>query len=70
MTAIKNFDKCGEGLQVFGGLEKVNKIFLQGGKVAELFKLATNPLEGLAAMAFDELFDKMIAKTWQEIFDR
>lgn len=66
---LENFDKCGEGLQVFGGLENINKVFLHKGKVSELIKLATNPLEGLAAMAYDELFNQAIVKPWQERFD-
>ena len=67
--AIENFDKCGEGLQVFGGLENINKVFLHKGKVSELIKLATNPFEGLAAMAYDELLDQAIVKPWQEKFE-
>jgi len=66
--ALGNFDKCGEGLEIFGGLEKVNKYFLNVRKGSDILKIAKNPLQGLTALAFEELFDKHIVDRWQEGF--
>ena len=66
---LANYEKCGEGLKIFGGVEALNKVFLVGGKVQQLFDLATNPLEALGAIALEELFDREVAESWQKKFD-
>ena len=66
---LTNYEKCGEGLVIFGGLEKLNKIFLAGGKAQQLFELATNPLEAMGAMALEELFDRGVVEPWQKKFE-
>ena len=54
---LQNFDKWGEGLQVFGGLEALNKMLLNltQSVVKDLAKSATNPMEALGAMALESL---------------
>lgn len=66
---LSNYEKCGEGLKIFGGMEALNKIFLTGGKAQQLFDLVTNPLEGLGVMALEELFDRGIVESWQKKFE-
>ena len=66
---LNNYEKCGEGLQIFGGLETLNKIFLRGAKVQQLSELATNPFEAIGAMALEELFDQTVASPWQKNFE-
>jgi len=58
--AVQYYERCGEGLQKFGGLETINKIFLGGEKVKNLLDLATNPLEAIGVLSLQELFEKFI----------
>jgi hypothetical protein len=67
--AVEHYEKWGEGLQVFGGAEKLNRLVLAGGKAQELFQLATNPFEALAAAALEDLFDRTAVDAWQRRFE-
>jgi hypothetical protein len=67
--AVEHYERWGEGLQAFGGAEKLNRTVLAGGKAAELFQLATNPFEALAAAALSELLDRTVIDAWQRPFE-
>jgi hypothetical protein len=67
--AVEHFARWGEGLQTFGGAERINQLVLTGGKVSDLFQLAMNPFEALAAAALSELLDRTVIDPWQRPFD-
>jgi hypothetical protein len=56
--AVQYYERCGEGLEKFGGLVTLNKIFLEGEKIKNLIDFATNPIEAIGELALEELFDK------------
>ena len=68
-VAVEHYERWGEGLQTFGGAEKLNRLVLAGGQVNELFQLATNPVEALAAAALSELLDRTVKDAWQKQFE-
>jgi hypothetical protein len=67
--AVEHYARWGEGLQAFGGAETLNRTLLAGGRAAELFQLATNPFEALAAAALSELLDRTVIDAWQRPFE-
>ena len=67
--AVEHYDRWGEGLQVFGGLEALNRTVLAAGRANDLFQLATTPFEALAAAALDELLDRTVVEAWQRRFE-
>jgi hypothetical protein len=59
--ATEYFDRCGDGMEVFGGLEKINQAFLVAGGANNLVKAATNPWQAASAMITQELVKRIVA---------
>jgi len=57
--ATEYFDRCGDGMEIFGGLEQINQAFLAGKGVTDLVRAATNPWQAASAMITDELVKRI-----------
>ena len=66
---VHSYDKFGGGLEVFGGVEGINKAFLWGGGAQQLFELAADPFQAIGVLMLEELFDQKLSDDWQKYFD-
>lgn len=66
---VHSYGKFGNGLEIVGGVEQLNKLLLLGDGGLELLELAGDPFQAIGLMMLEELFDQSLADEWQKYFD-
>ncbi len=66
---VDSYAKFGNGLEIVGGAERLNKILSLGDGAFELFESVSDPFQAIGLLMLEELFDQSLADKWQDQFE-